>query len=92
MQVETPHGTLRLPAFFPDGTQGVVRCVDAGDLRQSQVPGLVMNTYHLLSKPGPATLKALGGLNRFIGWDRPILTDSGGFQVFSMIRENQKYG
>ena len=92
MQVETPHGTLRLPAFFPDGTQGVVRCVDAGDLRQSQVPGLVMNTYHLLSKPGPATLKAMGGLHRFIGWDRPILTDSGGFQVFSMIRENPKYG
>ena len=92
MLLQTPHGALRLPAFFPDGTQGVVRCMDAGDLKDSHVPGLVMNTYHLLSKPGPATLKAMGGLHRFIGWDRPILTDSGGFQVFSMIRENPKYG
>ncbi len=92
MRLQTPHGELCLPAFFPDGTQGVVRCVDSGDLRDSRVPGLVMNTYHLLSKPGPATLKAMGGLHRFIGWDRPILTDSGGFQVFSMIRENPKYG
>lgn len=83
---------LRLPAFFPDGTYGVVRCVDGEDLRRVQVPGVVMNTYHLLTKPGVKTIRALGGLHQMAGWDRPILTDSGGFQVFSLIRENPKYG
>ncbi len=90
--LELPHGTLNFPAFFPDGTRGVVRCVGAEDLEDCRVPGLVMNTYHLNSKPGPGTLRAVGGLNTFIGWNRPILTDSGGFQVFSLIGENPKYG
>lgn len=92
MILSTKHGDVSLPAFFPDGTHGVVRCVDAGDLRRAEVRGLVMNTYHLISRPGAATVKAVGGLHRFAGWDRPILTDSGGFQVFSLIRENAKYG
>lgn len=87
-----PHGTVRLPAFFPDGTRGVVRCVDAIDLENCGVQGLVMNTYHLMSKPGPGVIKAMGGLHRFTGWQRPIITDSGGFQVFSLIRENASYG
>ena len=86
------HGDVQLPAFFPDATRGVVRCVDAQDLIGCKVPGLVMNTYHLLTKPGPSTIKALGGLHSFSGWNRPILTDSGGFQVFSLIRENEKFG
>lgn len=86
------HGNIKLPAFFPDGTYGVVRCIDVGDLIDCQIPGLVMNSYHLLSKPGVNILKSFGGLNTFTGWERPILTDSGGFQVFSMIRENSKYG
>lgn len=92
MQWALPHGTLTLPAFFPDGTRGVVRSVDAEDLENANVPGLVMNTYHLITKPGPSTIKALGGLNEFIHWQHPILTDSGGFQVFSLIGENPKYG
>ena len=83
------HGNIKLPAFFPDGTYGVVRCIDVGDLIDCQIPGLVMNSYHLLSKPGVNILKSFGGLNTFTGWERPILTDSGGFQVFSMIRETQ---
>ncbi len=87
-----PHGDLELPAFFPDGTYGAVRCVDAQDLERCQIPGLVMNAYHLLTKPGLKTLRAVGGLHAFTGWQRPILTDSGGFQVFSLIRENEKYG
>jgi len=87
-----PHGEVRLPNFFPDGTRGVVRCVDAQDLENCFIDGLVMNTYHLMSKPGKSTVKSLGGLNRFIGWNHPIITDSGGFQVFSMIRENSQYG
>lgn len=91
-ELKLPHGNVSLPAFFPDGTRGVVRCLDAADLESCGVRGLVMNTYHLLSKPGPSTVKAMGGLNRFTGWKRPIITDSGGFQVFSLIRENAAFG
>ena len=87
-----PHGTVELPAFFPDGTRGIVKCVDPRDLTEAGIPGLVMNTYHLMLKPGQTTLKAMGGLHGFMGWQRPILTDSGGFQVFSLIRENAKFG
>jgi len=87
-----PHGKVKLPAFFPDGTRGVVRCVDAADLEACKVPGLVMNTYHLMTKPGASTIKALGGLNKFAAWNNPIITDSGGFQVFSLIRENASFG
>ena len=89
-----PHGTINLPAFFPDGTRGVVRSVDSSDLEQENcgVQGIVMNAYHLMSNPGQSVVKSLGGLNKFINWNRPILTDSGGFQVFSLIRENPKFG
>jgi queuine tRNA-ribosyltransferase len=83
---------IPLPAFFPDGTRGVVRCVDSTDLENAKVPGIVMNTYHLLTKPGTATIKALGGLHKFCNWQRPIITDSGGFQVFSLLRENASLG
>lgn len=86
------HGTIELPAFFPDGTYGAVRTIDARDLRESRVPGLVMNTYHLMSRPGVKAIRRLGGMHSFSGWPGPILTDSGGFQVFSLIRENPDYG
>lgn len=91
-EIILPHGSVKLPAFFPDGTNGVVRCLDSKDLENCQVNGLVMNTYHLMTKPGQSVIKALGGLNDFINWKRPIITDSGGFQVFSLIRENSKFG
>ena len=91
-ELTLPHGTVPLPAFFPDATRGVVRTVDSTDLENCGVQGLVMNTYHLMTKPGPITIKSLGGLHRFAGWDRPIITDSGGFQVFSLIRENASFG
>ena len=91
-ELTLPHGSVKLPAFFPDGTRGVVRCVDAADLEKCKVSGIVMNTYHLMTKPGASTVKALGGLNEFTGWKHPIITDSGGFQVFSLIRENASFG
>ena len=91
-ELHLPHGTVKLPAFFPDGTRGVVRCVDSADLEACGVPGIVMNTYHLMTKPGATTVKAMGGLNAFCGWKRPIITDSGGFQVFSLLRENASMG
>lgn len=87
-----PHGSLVLPAFLPDATQGVVRSVGADDLTRCGVPALVMNTFHLMQRPGSSTIRALGGLHRMTGWAGPIVTDSGGFQAYSLIRENPRLG
>ncbi|HEX5417344.1 MAG TPA: tRNA guanosine(34) transglycosylase Tgt [Chloroflexota bacterium] len=86
------HGQLRLPAFLPDGTRGVVRSVDARDLQSCGVPAVMMNTFHLMQKPGSSTIDSLGGLHKMSGWDGPIVTDSGGFQIFSLIRQNPQNG
>jgi len=86
------HGAIPLPAFFPDATYGVVRCTDTGDLLSCRVPGLVMNGFHLMSKPGAGVLRQCKGIHNFSGWDGPVLTDSGGFQVFSLIRQNARFG
>lgn len=85
-------GNLPLPAFLPDATWGVVRTVDAADLEGCGVDALVMNTFHLSQKPGATTIQALGGLHRMTGWKKTITTDSGGFQAYSLIRQNPKYG
>lgn len=87
-----PYGDLPLPAFLPDATRGVVRSIDSADLEQCGVQALVMNTFHLMQHPGSTTIKALGGLHRMSGWPRPIMSDSGGFQIYSLIRQNAKYG
>ncbi|MFP4322005.1 MAG: tRNA-ribosyltransferase family protein [Anaerolineales bacterium] len=88
----TPHGALALPVYLPDATRAVVRGLDSDDLERCAVPGLVMSTFHLMQQPGSSTIKALGGAHRFAGWKRPIITDSGGFQIYSLIRQNSKYG
>ncbi len=80
----TPHGPVETPAFMPVGTQGTVKGVDAGRLRETGAQMILANTYHLALRPGEQTVAALGGLHAFMGWDGPILTDSGGFQVFSL--------
>ncbi|HRW49981.1 MAG TPA: tRNA-guanine transglycosylase, partial [Caldilinea sp.] len=90
--LDLPHGPLALPAFLPDATLGVVRAVDSGDLADLGVPALVMNTFHLMQQPGSSTVQALGGLHAMTGWTGPILTDSGGFQAYSLIREQPKLG
>lgn len=90
--LDLAHGSVDLPAFFPDGTYGAVRAADARDLQECLIPGMVMNTYHLMSRPGAKTIRRMGGMHAFSGWQGPILTDSGGFQVFSLIRENPAYG
>lgn len=87
-----PHGDLPLPAFLPDATLGVVRAVDSADLEQAGVTALVMNTFHLMQHPGSSTVQALGGLHRMTGWRGPIVTDSGGFQAYSLIRQNPRNG
>lgn len=86
------HGRLDFPAFLPDATFGVVRTVDSADLEACQVEAVVMNTFHLMQKPGSTTIQALGGLHRMSGWNHPIITDSGGFQAYSLIRQNPKFG
>ena len=80
----TPHGAVETPAFMPVGTQGTVKGVDPGRLRETGAQMVLANTYHLTLRPGEQTVAALGGLHEFMGWDGPILTDSGGFQVFSL--------
>ena len=90
--LELPHGRLELPAYLPDATYGMVRSVDAADLENCQVQALVMNTFHLMQKPGSSTIQGLGGLHKMSGWTRPIVTDSGGFQAYSLIRQNPKFG
>lgn len=87
-----PHGPLPLPAFLPDATLGVVRAVDSADLAACGIHAVVMNAYHLMQRPGSSTVQALGGLHRMAGWPRPIVTDSGGFQAYSLIHQNPKYG
>ncbi len=86
------HGPLALPAFLPDATYGVVRATDARDLREAGIEALVMNVFHLAQRPGNSTVKALGGLHAMAAWDRPIITDSGGFQAYSLIRQNPAAG
>jgi queuine tRNA-ribosyltransferase len=80
----TPHGSVDTPAFMPVGTVGTVKGVDPGRLRETGAQIILANTYHLALRPGEATVAALGGLHSFMGWDGPILTDSGGFQIFSL--------
>jgi queuine tRNA-ribosyltransferase len=84
--------SLRLPAFVPDGTYGVVRALDAQDLHAAGVQAVMMNTYHLMQRPGSSTIQAAGGLQPFSGWDGILFTDSGGFQAYSLIRQNAKFG
>jgi queuine tRNA-ribosyltransferase len=91
-ELPTRRGRLPLPAFLPDATFGTVRAADAGDVRAAGVHALVMNTFHLMKKPGSSTIQALGGLHAMAGWDGPIMTDSGGFQAYSLIRQNPKQG
>jgi queuine tRNA-ribosyltransferase len=80
----SPHGVVETPAFMPVGTQGAVKGVTHRDLEQLGVEILLANAYHLLLRPGDDLIARRGGLHRFIGWQRPILTDSGGYQVFSL--------
>jgi queuine tRNA-ribosyltransferase len=79
-----PHGPVETPVFMPVGTQGTVRALSPNDLRSAGATLVLANTYHLHVRPGEQVIEKLGALHRFMGWDRPLLTDSGGFQVFSL--------
>jgi len=82
--LDTPHGPLETPVFAPVGTQATVKAMTPRDLRELGATLVLANTYHLYLRPGDELIRDLGGLHRFMAWDGPILTDSGGFQVFSL--------
>src|SRR5688572_2711349 len=83
-ELETPHGMVETPAFMPVGTRGAVKAMTARQLEDVGARMILANTYHLYLKPGDALIARCGGLHRFMGWDGPILTDSGGYQIFSL--------
>ena len=80
----TPHGPIQMPAFAPVGTQANVKTLEPRDLDEAGCDLVLANTYHLYLRPGHDLIKRIGGLHEFMGWNRPILTDSGGYQVFSL--------
>ncbi|MEW5703832.1 MAG: tRNA guanosine(34) transglycosylase Tgt [Pseudomonadota bacterium] len=84
--LETAHGKVQTPAFMPVGTAATVKAMTPGMVRESGAEILLCNTYHLMLRPGAERIAALGGLHRFMGWNGPILTDSGGFQVWSLAK------
>ena len=85
-RLTTAHGAIKTPAFVPVGTQGSVKAVSPRELRELNAPIVLGNTYHLFVRPGIEVIKHFGGLHKFMTWDRPILTDSGGYQIFSLAK------
>ncbi len=85
-EISTPRGTIRTPAFMPVGTAGTVKAMFADDVRETGADIILGNTYHLMLRPTAERVAAFGGLHKFMGWDGPILTDSGGFQVMSLSK------
>src|SRR5918993_4223335 len=85
----TPHGAVELPAFMPVGTQAAVKALTIDQVRSTGAQMILGNTYHLTLRPGDDVIRDLGGLHRFMGWDGPILTDSGGFHIFSLAQNTK---
>ncbi|PKM80949.1 MAG: tRNA guanosine(34) transglycosylase Tgt [Firmicutes bacterium HGW-Firmicutes-14] len=83
-KLHTPHGVIETPVFMPVGTQATVKAMTPEELKENGAEIILSNTYHLYLRPGAELIKEAGGLHKFMNWDRPILTDSGGFQVFSL--------
>ena len=83
----TPHGAVETPAFMTVGTRATVTGLEPADLRAAGAGIFLANTYHLMLRPGPELFERVGGIHRFMGWDGPVLTDSGGFQIFSMAED-----
>ena len=85
-RMETPHGVVETPEYMPVGTLASVKAVSNRDLHEIGAQIILGNTYHLILRPGLEDVEALGGMHRMMNWDRPVLTDSGGFQVFSLAK------
>ncbi len=93
-RLHTPHGVIETPIFMPVGTQASVKTMSPDELKDCGAQIILSNTYHLHLRPGEQLIQKTGGLHKFMNWDRPILTDSGGFQVFSLasLRKLEEYG
>ena len=85
-KLTTAHGSVDTPVFMDVGTQGTVKALEPRDLVENKAQVVLGNTYHLMLRPGAEVISAAGGLHKFMRWDGPILTDSGGFQVFSLAK------
>src|SRR5829696_6890587 len=85
-EIATPRGVIRTPAFMPVGTAATVKAMLPETVRATGADIILANTYHLMLRPGAERIAKLGGLHRFMGWDGPILTDSGGYQVMSLSK------
>lgn len=85
-RLHTPHGVIETPIFMPVGTQATVKTMTPEELKEIGAQIILSNTYHLYMRPGEKLVEKAGGLHSFMNWDRPILTDSGGFQVFSLSK------
>ena len=83
-RIHTAHGDIQTPTFMPVGTKGSVKSLSPHELKDMNAQIILGNTYHLYLRPGTEVLDHFGGLHKFENWDKPILTDSGGFQVFSL--------
>lgn len=90
--LKTAHGLLKTPFFMPDATRGFVKLSHNNQIKATGTEALVVNTFHLYLQPGLKVIKRAGGIHKFMGWDGTLLSDSGGFQVFSLIHKNQKLG
>ena len=89
MSFKSKYGRLPLPLFFPDATRGVIKTLDSTDIVTTKTPGILVNTYHLLTNPGKRVISDFGGIASFMGWRGPIISDSGGFQVMSIAKKTQ---
>src|SRR3989338_3604331 len=85
--ITTPHGQFKTPAFIPVATQAAIKGLSPAQMQEIGFDALLCNTYHLYLRPGEKTVKKLGGLHKFMGWQKPLFTDSGGFQVFSLNKK-----
>ncbi len=90
--LKTRHGTLKTPFFMPDATRGFIKLSSNSEVLKTKTKAMVVNTFHLYLQPGLKTIKKMGGIHEFMSWQGPLLSDSGGFQVFSLIHKNSSMG
>ncbi|MFH1182655.1 MAG: tRNA guanosine(34) transglycosylase Tgt, partial [Candidatus Moraniibacteriota bacterium] len=90
--IHTKSGVIKTPFFMPDATKGFIRSLDNLDLKRLKMGPMVVNTYHLYLEPGIEVIKKAGGIHKFMNWNGPLLSDSGGYQIFSLIHKNPKMG
>ncbi len=92
VSIKTTHGKIQAPFFMPDATYGAIRSLTVAEAKSLNIQACVVNTLHLYLKPGAQLIKSTGGIHNFMKWDGPLLSDSGGFQVYSLIHKNKKMG